>query len=125
MSFISILSIEFKKIRRSKILPLFLLASVILWLPSVFNADINFKMQAEGILPEYNFLIQGFLGISWFMLPASIIVSTVLINQTERSNNGILKMLALPVSTTWLCLAKFLVLLVLAAAQVIIMAGVY
>lgn len=125
MNFISMLSIEFKKIRRSKILPLFLAASVILWLPSVLNADTNFKMQAEGILPEYNFLIQGFLGISWFMFPASIIVSTVLINQTERSNNGILKMLALPVSTARLCLAKFLMLLVLAAVQIIIMAGVY
>lgn len=125
MNFISMLGIEFKKIRRSKILLLLLMASVILWLPSIFNADVNFKMQAEGILPEYNFLIQGLLGISWFMFPASIIVSTVLINQTERSNNGILKMLALPVSTTWLCLAKFLVLLVLAAAQIIIMIGVY
>lgn len=125
MNFISLIGIEFKKIRRSKILFILLAASVILWIPSILNSDINFKMQAEGILPEYNFLIQGFLGISWFMFPASIIVSTVLINQTERSNNGILKMLALPVSTTWLCLAKFLVLLVLAAAQVIVMAGVY
>ncbi|MCX4328112.1 MAG: ABC transporter permease [Lachnospiraceae bacterium] len=125
MNFISLIGIEFKKIRRSKILFILLAASVILWIPSILNSDINFKMQAEGILPEYNFLIQGFLGISWFMFPASIIVSTVLINQTERSNNGILKMLAMPVSTSMLCLAKFIVLSVLAAAQIFMMVVIY
>ena len=59
MNFISLLSIEFKKIRRSQILPVLFVASVILWAPSVINADMNFKMQAEGISPENNFLIQG------------------------------------------------------------------
>lgn len=125
MNFISLLSIEFKKIRRSQILPVLFVASVILWAPSVINADMNFKMQAEGISPENNFLIQGFLGISWFMFPASIIVCTVLINQTERKNNGILKMLAMPISTSKLCLAKFIVLFVLAAAQIFIMTVIY
>ena len=36
----------------------------------------------------------------WFMIPASLVICTVLLNQTERSDRGILKMLSLPVSTT-------------------------
>ena len=56
-------------------------------------------MQAEGfgISPENNFFIQGFLAMAWFMFPASMVVGTVLLSQTERANRGILKMLSLPV----------------------------
>lgn len=125
MSFLSLLGVEFKKIRRSKILLILSVAVIALWLPSIFNAHMNFQMQAEGIAPEYNFLIQGFLAMSWFMFPASMVVSTVLLNQTERSNKGILKMLALPISTAKLCIAKFVVLLSLAAVQVLMSVGMY
>ena len=82
-------------------------------------------MQAEGISPENNFLIQGFMGMAWFMFPASMVVSTVLLNMTERSNKGILKMLSLPIATTQLCLAKFVVLLALAAFQILMTVGMY
>ncbi|MCI8638550.1 MAG: ABC transporter permease subunit [Coprococcus sp.] len=125
MSFISLLGIEFKKIRRSKILWILLTAAVILWIPSILNAEMNFQMQAEGISPEHNFLIQGLLGMSWFMFPASMVVATVLLNQTEHTNKGLLKMLALPLDTTRLCLAKFVVLLSLSAAQIFMTVGVY
>lgn len=125
MSFFSLLGVEFQKIRRSKIMLILAAAVIALWLPSIFNADINFQMQEEGISPEYNFLIQGFLAMSWFIFPASMVVSTVLINQTERSNKGILKMLALPISTAQLCIAKFVVLLSLAAVQVLMSVGMY
>lgn len=125
MNFLSLLSIEFKKIKRSKILFILLAATVILWIPSVLNADMNFKMQAEGISPENNFFIQGFMGMSWFMFPASMVVGTVLLSQTERADRGILKMLSLPVGTQRLCLAKFVVLLVLSAAQILMMTGMY
>jgi len=125
MSFLSFVGIEFKKIRRSKILLILAVATIILWLPSIFHADLNFGMQAEGISPENNFLIQGFMGMAWFMFPASMVVSTVLLNMTERSNKGILKMLSLPITTTWLCLAKFVVLLALAASQILMTVGMY
>lgn len=125
MNFQTLIGIEFKKIRRSKILLIQTAATVILWLPSVLNAHMNFEMQAEGILPEYNFLIQGFMGMAWFMFPACMVVNTVLLNMTERSNKGILKMLALPVSTAGLCMAKFVVLLTLAAVQLFMTVGIY
>lgn len=125
MNFLSLIGIEFKKIRRSKILLILAVATIILWLPSIFNANLNFGMQAEGISPENNFLIQGFMGMAWFMFPASMVVSTVLLNMTERSNKGILKMLSLPINTAKLCLAKFVILLSLAAFQVLMTVGMY
>ncbi len=125
MSFVSLIGIEFKKIRRSKILLILTAATVILWLPSISNANLNFRMQAEGISPENNFLIQGFMGMAWFMFPASMVVSTVLLNMTERSNKGILKMLSLPIATGKLCLAKFIVLLALAAFQMLMTVLMY
>ncbi len=125
MSFLSLIGIEFKKIRRSKILLILTAAVIILWLPSIFNANLNFGMQAEGISPENNFLIQGFMGMAWFMFPASMVVSTVLLNMTERSNQGILKMLSLPIAANGLCLAKFVVLLALAAFQILMTVLLY
>ncbi len=125
MSFLSFVGMEAGKIRRSKIFLILTVATVILWLPSVFNADLNFGMQAEGISPEHNFLIQGFMGMAWFMFPASMVVSTVLLNMTERSNKGILKMLSLPINTSKLCLAKFVVLLALAGFQILMTTGMY
>ena len=125
MSFLSLIGVEFMKIKRSKIFFILFAATVILWIPSILNADMNFSMQAEGISPEKNFFIQGFMGMAWFMLPASMVVGNVLFSQTERTNKGILKMLALPVSTVKLCLAKFVVLLALAASQILMMIGMY
>ncbi|MDE6233496.1 MAG: ABC transporter permease [Lachnospiraceae bacterium] len=125
MSFLTLIGVEFKKIRRSKILLIFAVAAVILWIPSILNAKMNFGMQAEGISPENNFFIQGFMGMAWFMFPASMVVGTVLLSQTERANKGILKMLALPISTAKLCMAKFVVLLTLAATQILVMTGMY
>lgn len=125
MSLMNLTGIEFKKIRRSKILLILLAAVIILWIPSVLNARLNFTMQDVGISPEHNFLIQGFLGMTWFMFPASMVVSTVLLIQTERENRGLLRMLSLPVSTVRLCLAKLIVLFFLAAAQILMAVGMY
>lgn len=127
MNFFSLIGIELRKIRRSQILGLLFAATVILWIPSVLNADLNFTIASWGIstAPEYNFFIQGFLGMTWFMFPGSMVVSTVLLVQTERGDHGLLKMLALPISTSRLCLAKFAVLLCLAFSQVLMMTGMY
>lgn len=125
MGFLSLIAVELRKIKRSKILLILLAATIILWLPSIFNANLNFYMQAEGISPENNFLIQGFMGMAWFMFPASMVVSTVLLNMTERSNGGILKMLSLPINTAKLCMAKFVVLLILGAVQIFMSVGMY
>lgn len=125
MNFLTLVSVEWRKIRRSRILLIWGIAAVMLWIPSVLNAHLNFEMQAEGISPEHNFLIQGLLGMAWFMFPASMVVGTVLLAQTERNSHGILRMLALPVGTGKLCLAKYVILLFLAAVQMAMMVGMY
>jgi len=125
MNFFRLAGVEYQKLRRSHIIFILLAAAAILWIPAICNAHLNFQMQAEGISPEHNFFIQGFLGLCWFLFPAGMVVCTVLLNQTERSNRGILKMLSLPVSTGKLCLAKFTVLLSLAALQIILTVGMY
>lgn len=125
MSHLPLITVEIKKVRRSRILLILALAVIILWLPSIVNSHMNFNMQAEGISPEDNFFIQGFMAMVWFIFPASMVVITVLLSQTERRNNGILKMLTLPVSTAVLCFAKFIVLLLFSAVEFLMSAGMY
>lgn len=120
-----LIRVELQKIRRSKILLIMIAATVILWIPAILNADLNFGMQAEGISPENNFFIQGFLGMTWFLFPATMVVVTVLMSQTERTNHGILKMLALPVSTARLNLAKFFVLVIYSGIAFCLSVGMY
>lgn len=125
MSFISLIRIEFKKICRSKIFLILVVSTILLWIPSILNADFNFGMQDIGISPENNFFIQGFMAMAWFIFPAIMVVITVLQNQTERSNHGILKMLSLPINTATLCIAKFLVLVSFSAIQFLMSIGMY
>lgn len=125
MNFLSLVGVELKKIRRSKIFLILLIPVIMMWIPSIINADMNFDLRGIPITPENNFFIQGFMGMVWFMIPASLVIGTVLLNQTERSNKGILKMLSLPISTTKLCLAKFTVLLILSAVQMVMSIGAY
>lgn len=124
MNFLSLVGVELKKIRRSKILLILLIPVIMMWIPSIINADMNFDLRGIPITPENNFFIQGFMGMFVYD-PASLVICTVLLNQTERSNKGILKMLSLPISTTKLCLAKFTVLILLAAFQMVMSIGAY
>ena len=107
MNFFALIGVELRKIRRSKILLILLVPVILMWIPSIINAEMNFDTRGIPITPENNFFIQGFMGMVWFMIPASLVVGTVLLTQTERANKGILKMLSLPVNTAKLCLAKF------------------
>lgn len=116
----SLIGIEFLKLRRSRIFFILLIPALMMWLPAVINAGASFQTEEISILPEYNFFIQGFMGMSWFMIPATAVICTVLLNQTERIGRGALKMLSLPVSTRRICLAKFLVLIVLLALQMLL-----
>ena len=53
------------------------------------------------------------------MIPASLVVCCVLVTQLERSNGGMGKMLALPVSTAALSMAKFCCVVLLNLAQLV------
>lgn len=125
MSLFHLIQVERKKIKRSRIILLLFIAAIVLWLPSIFNLDMSLDTQSTGISPEENFFIQGFLGFSWFLFPAGMIVATVLIRQLERGNKGILKMLALPVRPALLSLAKFVILLLIAAVFILFAVVIY
>ena len=63
MSFVSLVGVELKKIRRSKILLILLIPVIMMWIPSIINADMNFDLRGIPITPENNFFIQGFMGM--------------------------------------------------------------
>ena len=121
----ALFGVELLKIRRSKIFWILLIPAVMMWLPSAMNADINFIMTEYNVAPEYNFFIQGYMGMAWFMIPATLVICSVLLHQTELSHRGLVKSLSLPVSSVRLCLAKFLVTVLLTVVQLILSVAAY
>ena len=109
MNFFDLLKIEFEKVKRSKIVPLIFIAPLLVVISGVANLSRYFS-------PEYTnawsaMFIQSALVYAYYLLPFSMIVVCVMIAWREAQNNGILKMLALPVSRYALSLAKFGVLM--------------
>lgn len=109
MSFFELVNIEFIKVKRGKMIPLIFLAPLLVVASGVANLQRYFS-------PEYTnawaaMFIQSALVYAYYLLPFSMIVVCVMIAARETGNNGILKMLALPVSRYALSAAKFCVLL--------------
>ena len=123
MSYFSLLKVEQIKLRRSHIVWILLIPVTLPWVMNVLNAGIHLSSQT--ISPENNFFLQSFMGFVWLLYPATLMVSTVLLTQMEQNNRGLLKMLSLPLSPVKLCLAKFTVLLLLAALQFLLMDLLY
>lgn len=116
MNFISLINIELKKIKRSKIIFILLISVGMIMISMISSAKINLK--SEGINPGYNMFIQSALSLTVFMLPLSFAVITVLLSQTERKNRGIIKMLTLPVSPEKIALAKFCTVIFIMAGEI-------
>lgn len=109
MSFLELLKIEFIKVKRGKMIPLIFIAPLLVAASGVANLQNYFS-------PEYTnawaaMFIQSALVYAYYLLPLSMIVVCVMIAGRETGNNGILKMLAMPVSRYALSAAKFCVLL--------------
>ena len=109
MSFLELLKIEWIKVKRSKMIPLIFIAPLLVVTSGVANLRSYFS-------PEYTnvwaaMFIQSALVYAYYLLPFSMIVVCVMIAGRETENNGILKMLALPVSRCALSAAKFCILL--------------
>lgn len=108
MNFLELVKIEFMKVKRGKILPLIFIAPILVIVSGVTSLH-------RYLTPEYTnawaaMFIQSALLYAYYLLPFSMIVVCVMIAGRESANNGILKMLALPVSRYQLSLAKFCVL---------------
>lgn len=109
MSFLELVKVEFIKVKRSKITPLIFIAPLLVVASGVVSLQNYFT-------PEYTnawaaMFIQSALVYSYYLLPFSMIVVCVMIMGRETQNNGILKMLSLPVSRYALSAAKFCILL--------------
>ncbi len=112
------LAIEFKKIKRSWIVPLIFIAPILVVASGVANLSQYFT-------PEYTsawsaMFIQSALVYAYYLLPLSMIVVCVMISARETQNNGILKMLSLPVDRARLSLAKFVVILTFLFLEIVV-----
>lgn len=108
MSFFELLKIEFMKVKRGRIVPLIFIAPFLVVVSGVANLSMYFTPEYTNAWPAM--FIQSALVYAYYLLPFSMIVVCVMIAGRETGNNGILKMLALPVSRYALSIAKFCVL---------------
>ena len=109
MSFSELLKIEFMKCKRSKIVPLIFIAPLLVVSSGIANLSSYFTPEYTNAWPAM--FIQSALVYAYYLLPFSMIVVCVMIASRETGNNGILKMLALPVSRYALSAVKFCVLI--------------
>lgn len=118
MSFLELLKIEFMKVKRSKLIPLIFIAPLLTATSGAANLRSYFT-------PEYTnawaaMFIQSALVYAYYLLPFSMIVVCVMLAGREIGNNGILKMLALPISRYALSAAKFCVLLFYLLMEIVV-----
>lgn len=123
MSFLELFRIEFLKVKRSKIVPLIFIAPLLVVASGVANLHSYFT-------PDYTnawaaMFIQSALVYAYYLLPFSMIVVCVMLAGRETGNNGILKMLALPVNRYTLSIAKFCVLLFYLFMEMVVFLGVF
>lgn len=123
MNLWELLKIEFIKVKRSKIIPLIFIAPILVVSSGVANLHSYFT-------PEYSnawaaMFIQSALVYAYYLLPFSMIVVCVMLAGREKGNNGILKMLALPVSRYKLSAAKFCVFLFYLFMEMVVFLGVF
>lgn len=123
MRFRELLKIEFIKVKRSHIVPLIFVAPLLVVISGVANISQYFTPEYTSAWPAM--FIQSALLYAYYLLPFSMIVVCVMISGREKGNNGILKMLALPVSRYSLCAAKFCVLLFYLFMEMLVFLAVF
>lgn len=123
MSFLELIKIEFSKVKRSKIVPLIFIAPLLVVSSGVANLSRYFTPEYTNAWPAM--FIQSSLLYTYYLLPFSMIVVCVMIAGRETKNNGILKMLALPISRSALSLAKFVVLVFYLLMEMVVFFAVF
>lgn len=123
MSFQNLLKIEWTKVKRSKIIPLIFIAPLLVVVSGVANLSSYFTPEYTN--PWQAMFIQSALLYAYYLLPLSMIVVCVMMMGRETTNNGILKMLALPVSRSALSMAKLCVLMCFLAMELVVFIAVF
>lgn len=123
MRFPELLKIELIKCRRSKIIPLIFIAPILVVSSGIANLSTYFTPEYTQAWPAM--FIQSALLYAYYLLPFSMIVVCVMIAGQETQHNGLLKMLALPISRQALSLAKFCVLVFYLFMEILIFLTVF
>lgn len=123
MNFFDLMKIEFMKVRRSKIVPLIFIAPLLVVVSGIANLSSYFTPEYTNAWPAM--FIQSALVYAYYLLPFSMIVVCVMIAGRETGNNGILKMLSLPVSRYALSIAKFCVLMFYLFMEMVVFLAVF
>ncbi|WP_286680283.1 ABC transporter permease [Tepidanaerobacter sp. EBM-49] len=123
MSFLELLKIEFMKVKRSKIIPLIFVAPLLVVASGIANLSSYFTPEYTNAWPAM--FIQSALVYAYYLLPLSMVVVCVMIAGRETQNNGVLKMLALPVSRYALSLANFCVLMFYLLMEMVVFLAVF
>ncbi len=109
MTFIQLIQIEFQKIKRAKIMPILAICPLLIIISGI-NSLMNYiSPETEGAWQAM--FVQSCLLFAYYLLPFTMIVVSILITQREKENNGIVKMLSLPIKRQKVALAKFIVFL--------------
>jgi lantibiotic transport system permease protein len=123
MNFFELLRIELVKVKRSKIVPLIFIAPLLVVASGISNLSSYFTPEYTNAWPAM--FIQSALVYAYYLLPFSMIVVCVMIAGRETQNNGVLKMLVMPVSRYELSLAKFCVLLFYLFMEILVFLAVF
>jgi hypothetical protein len=111
------------KVKRSKIIPLIFVAPLLVVASGIANLSSYFTPEYTNAWPAM--FIQSALVYAYYLLPLSMIIVCVMIAGRETQNNGVLKMLALPVSQYALSLAKFCVLMFYLFMEMVVFLAVF
>jgi len=118
MRFLELLKIEFMKVKRSKLLPILFIPPLLVVISGVASMSM-YLAENPGSAWQAMF-VQSSLLFGYYLLPFSMVVACVLISGREKQNNGILKMLSLPIDRHKIATAKFFVLLFYLAVEILI-----
>lgn len=123
MHLLRLLKIEFMKVKRSKIIPLIFIVPLLVVASGIANLSSYFTPEYTNAWPAM--FIQSALVYAYYLLPFSMTVVCVMIAGREKSNYGILKMLALPVSRYTLSIAKFCILAFYLLMEIVVFLTVF
>ena len=123
MKFSQLLSIELLKTKRPKIFPILLIMPLLGIASSI--ATVTQRITPGESNVWQTMFSHSSLGFGLYLLPFCMITVCAMLSGREMKDNGMIKMLSLPISRAKLALAKFVVLLCYLAMEIVIFTIVF
>ncbi|QAT50327.1 hypothetical protein EQM14_11460 [Caproiciproducens sp. NJN-50] len=118
MSLLSGVRLEFKKIKRSMILPLLAVPSILVIITGM--ASIGKYLSSQPKNAWEMMFVQSSLMFAYYLMPLSLIIICVMMLQTEYAHRSIIKVLTLPIRQEKIALAKLITIVLLTAVELIL-----